>query len=727
MHRLYFKLIVLASVVSCTSMVYADDKDSVAWSEQNIDEVVVVAKAKARQLQHEAYAVSVVDLNKKYAAVTPLDKVLNTVSSVRIREDGGVGSSYTFSMNGFSGNQVKFFLDGVPMDNFGASFNIANLSANIAEQVEVYKGVLPIHLGSDALGGAVNIISRKKANYLDATYSIGSFGTHKVSINGAYTNLKNGFTVRANTFFNTSRNNYKVYAPIVDLNTGEHLGDEWVKRFNDRYVSEGLKLETGVVGRTWADQFLVGIIASGNNKHIQTGATMDAVYGRVKSRSFSLIPSLRYKKTNIFIPGLDISLYSTYSIVNTHNVDTANVTYNWHGDYVHNADNSRGEGYLTNALIKERQWQGNINLNYVINSHHSVMLNHIASNMRRKQSDTERPDYVMNDVPQILTKNITGLSYQVRFNKWNANIFGKSYRLHTSTHKLIDQFLSTEHYDKVGSNSHSMGYGAAMTYFILPSLQIKASYEQAYRMPESIEIFGDGFIQKANPDLKPEKSKNLNLGLLFDMQINDDHRLMAEVNYLYRHTKDFILKGVSLTSDPTTSYENIGKAVTNGIEASMQYHYKNIFTIGGNLTYQDIKDRQKTESTNNSYIDNGVTENITYGQRMPNIPYFFVNGDVAYNLHNIGHRGNTLTLGYNCDYIYKYYLSFPGLGRPTSKKYIPTQFSHSASLSYLMAGGKYSISLDLENITNEKLYDNYRLQKPGRSVEAKFRVFLSKI
>lgn len=728
MHRTYFKTMALMAVLmSGTAIAHAEGKDSITWDEQNIDEVVVVAKAKARKLQHEAYAVSVVDLNRKYAAVTPLDKVLNTVSSVRIREDGGVGSSYTFSMNGFSGNQVKFFLDGIPMDNFGSSFNIANLSANIAEQVEVYKGVLPIHLGSDALGGAVNIISRKKANYLDATYSIGSFGTHKVSVNGAYTNLESGFTVRANTFFNTSKNNYKVFAPIVDLNTGEQLGDEWVKRFNDRYVSEGLKMETGFMGRTWADQLLIGLIASGNNKHVQTGATMDAVYGRVKSRSFSLIPSLRYKKTNIFTPGFDLSLYTTYSIVNTHHVDTAHVTYNWKGDHIKNADNSRGEGYLTNALIKERQWQGNLNLNYVINTHHSVTLNHIASNMRRKQYDTEYPDYAMNDVPQILTKNIMGLSYQIRYDKWNANIFGKSYWLHTSTHKLIDQFLATEHYEKVGNNSHSMGYGAAMTYFILPSLQVKASYEQAYRMPESIEIFGDGFIQKANPDLKPEKSNNLNLGLLFDMQINDGHHLMAEVNYLYRHTKDFILKGVSLTSDPTTSYDNIGKAITHGIEASLQYRYKNTFSIGGNLTYQDIKDRQKTENAINSYVDNGVTENITYGQRMPNIPYFFVNGDAAYHFHHVGHKGNTLTLGYNCDYIYKYYLSFPGLGRPTSKKYIPTQVSHNASLSYLMAGGKYSVSLECENITNEKLYDNYRLQKPGRSFEAKFRVFLSKI
>lgn len=122
--------------------------DSLAYGEQHLQDVTVIAKSKARLLQEQAYAVSVVDLKNQYTQVTPLNKVLNTITSVRLREDGGVGSNYSFAMNGFSGNQVKFFLDGIPMDNFGSSFNLANLSANMADRVEVYKGVLPVSLGA---------------------------------------------------------------------------------------------------------------------------------------------------------------------------------------------------------------------------------------------------------------------------------------------------------------------------------------------------------------------------------------------------------------------------------------------------------------------------------------------------------------------------------------------------------------------------------------------------
>lgn len=699
-------------------------KDSLSFGNQNLQEVQIVAKSQARKLQEQAYTVSVLDLKNQYTQVTPLNKVLNTVSSVRLREDGGVGSNYTFAMNGFSGNQVKFFLNGIPMDNFGSSFNLANLSANMADHVEVYKGVLPVSLGVDALGGAVNIVSRRNANYLDATYSVGSFNTHKVSVNGAYTNPMSGFTFRSNLFFNYSKNDYKVYAPIVNLATGLQEGDAWVKRFNDQYHSVGLKMESGLVGRSWADYLLFGMILSENRKHVQTGATMDAVYGKVRSNSYSFIPSIRYKKTNLFTPGLDVSFYATYSMVNTDNVDTAQVQYNWLGESVKST--SRGEGYLTDALIQERQWQADANVNYVIDDHQSITLNHLLTSMRRKENDKEYPDYTMNGVPQELTKNITGLGYQLRYNRWNVNVFGKMYFLHTATHKLFDQFLSTAHYEKVSNNKHQLGYGAAFTYFILPSLQFKTSFEQAYRMPEAGEIFGDGYIQKSNPDLKPENSKNLNIGLLYHARFNK-HEINAEANYIYRYTKDFILKGVSLTSDPTTAYDNIGKAITNGVELSLNYAYARRFHVGGNFTYQDIKDKEKTVQTETSYVDQGSTENVSYGQRMPNIPYFFLNGNVGYNFPNVIKKGNTLSIDYDCDYVYKYYLTFPGLGRPTSKKYIPTQFSHNASVSYTMGEGRYSISFECTNISNEKLYDNYRLQKPGRAFNLKFRLFLQKM
>ena len=688
----------------------------------SLHEVSIVGKSKARKMHEQAYAVSVVDLATRYETASPLNKVLNTVTSVNIREDGGLGSNYSFSMNGFSGNQVKFFLDGIPMDNFGSSFNLATISANMADRIEVYKGVLPVSLASDALGGAVNIVSRSNANYLDATYSVGSFNTHRAAVNGVYTS-KGGFTLRANAFANYSDNDYEVWAPIVNLQTNKQEGEEWVKRFNDGYQSYGVKMETGVVRRSWADYLLVGMIASADKRNVQTGATMDAVYGGVKNRSWSLIPSIRYKKNDLLVPGLSLSLYGTYSMVNTYNVDTLARRYNWRGQWVNST--SAGEAYLTDATIRERQCQANANVGYIISDHHSLTLNNVFSALRRKSSDAMYPDDEMNNVPQQLTKNITGLGYQVRYDRWNANVFGKMYRLYSSTNKLMDQFTENQRWEKLTDRKQRYGYGAAATYYILPSLQAKVSFERAYRMPEAVEMFGDGLVQKANPDLKPESSNNLNAGFLFDHTLGD-HRLQAEVNYIYRDTKDFILKGVSMSSNPTTSYDNLGKVQTRGVEASLGYAYKEVLHVNGNLTYQDIKDRMKYETSENTFVGDGISENITYGQRLPNIPYLFMNGHADYQFVDLGAKGNTLSLNYDVNYVHDYYLSFTGLGAKATKKVIPEQFSYNVSLGYSLCDGRYSIVAECQNLTDAKLYDNYRLQKPGRSFNVKFRLYLSK-
>ena len=76
---------------------------------EELEEVQVIGKSEARRQQEQAYAISVLDIKKAYNSAAPLNKLLNNVSSVRIREEGGMGSNYNFSLNGFSGNQVKFF------------------------------------------------------------------------------------------------------------------------------------------------------------------------------------------------------------------------------------------------------------------------------------------------------------------------------------------------------------------------------------------------------------------------------------------------------------------------------------------------------------------------------------------------------------------------------------------------------------------------------------------
>ena len=67
---------------------------------EELEEVQVIGKSEARRQQEQAYAISVLDIKKAYNSAAPLNKLLNNVSSVRIREEGGMWTNYKFNING---------------------------------------------------------------------------------------------------------------------------------------------------------------------------------------------------------------------------------------------------------------------------------------------------------------------------------------------------------------------------------------------------------------------------------------------------------------------------------------------------------------------------------------------------------------------------------------------------------------------------------------------------
>ena len=74
-----------------------------------------------------------------------------------------------------------------------------------------YKGVVPVDFGTDAIGGIVNVVTdkNKRELFLDASYSYGSFNTHKSYVNFGQ-KLKGGFTYEVNAFQNFSDNDYYI-------------------------------------------------------------------------------------------------------------------------------------------------------------------------------------------------------------------------------------------------------------------------------------------------------------------------------------------------------------------------------------------------------------------------------------------------------------------------------------------------------------------------------------
>ncbi|MFV0521564.1 MAG: TonB-dependent receptor [Mangrovibacterium sp.] len=678
--------------------------------------VQVIGKAATRRVREQAYQVSSISAKDMFNTTADAKDVMKKISGVNIQEDGGLGSSYNFSLNGFSGDQVKFFLDGIPMDNFGSSMNLGDLPVNMIERVDVYKGVVPVWLGTDALGGAINIQTNKKAKYLDVSYSYGSFNTHRASINGAYT-WRNGFTLRGNLFYNYSDNDYKVY---VAKGNGDNE-KKWYSRFNDAYQSGTAKIDFGFVDKTWADQLLFGFTATGNHKQEQTGATMAKVYGGVLSESKSFIPTLKYKKQDLFTEGLSVSLYSSYSFNETHAVDTLRgYSYDWSGTPTITPNSNDGEmGDRTFTILNNNELTIQLNASYAISTKSSVVLNYALSDYHRTVSDSLNPDNEANFFPKNMMKQTLGLAYKYDpTNRLSYTLFAKYYHLNAKTSKLYDRYLPTQRTDELINKQGSLGYGVATGYFVIPNLQLKLSYEHALRMPTPLEMFGDGLFVVPNADLEPEKSDNLNLGFEYDHTVKN-HSLHVGGSFVYRNARDLIYNSVSPGS-PESSYANSSKVRVLGTEADFQYEYKKLFHTGFNITYQSITDQADSVFIKSSSGDYYQT-NFNKGYKLPNTPYLFGHFNAGVSLQDVGCKGSNLSFDYYLNYTEKYYLTWVERGTNNEEYVIPQQWSSDVQISYSFKHGKYNISARCSNLFNTLLYDKYYLQKPGRAFNIKLR------
>lgn len=85
---------------------------------------------------------------------------------MKLRESGGVGSDMQLMLDGFSGKHVKVFIDGVPQEGVGSSFGLNNIPVNFADRIEVYKGVVPVGFGTDAIGGVIKYRHQQETSAL---------------------------------------------------------------------------------------------------------------------------------------------------------------------------------------------------------------------------------------------------------------------------------------------------------------------------------------------------------------------------------------------------------------------------------------------------------------------------------------------------------------------------------------------------------------------------------
>jgi len=693
---------------------------------QELDEVFLKSKTVQQKIIEKGFAVNVIEIKEAAIQSIQVNELLDQSAGVRVRQSGGLGSHAHYNLNGMSGNSVKIFIDGVPIRNFGPSFSLNSIPPSLIKRIEVYKGVVPPHLSDDAMGGAINIVLNDiTKNELKASVSAGSFGTYRADINGGYRNNKSGFTARGSAFINYADNDYEVWGDQVAVTLAAGEPDVFIhaKRFHDRYRSQGGKAEFGFTRVDWADKLIAGVLLSNMDQQIQTGATMESVYGNRFTEQNTNMYSLDYAKKNI-IKNVDANAFASYSRLNRKTIDTIATQYSWLG-YPTNYFNTP-DVWATGAEAGDPTLQQDIdqtintrvNLAYHVDDNNTIQLNHLLTTFTRDSDDPMLPaaENALKEDREYL-KSIVTLSFENKAfdEKLRTSVFGKFYTMDRTSRlrtRSSNTSTATIFIEENNITSNDFGFGATISYSLTPKITVFGSAEKAIRLPEANEVFGN-VSANLNPsiNLKPEHSKNYNLGFTYENITFNKHTFGITSNLFIRDTEDLIMQFPTGSNEEFYENSNIGKIYTEGFDFTLDYNYNEKIFFSANTSYFNARDYNVTYDTNG----NPITP--TY-ERLANTPYFTMNYNLKYKAKDFIQKGSSLSSYTNLLYVHDFFRHSSVLGG-SGKTVIPNQVSLDTGFAYTFPKNKVTFSFDIKNILNNQLFDNYALQKPGRGFYGK--------
>jgi outer membrane cobalamin receptor len=656
-----------------------------------------------RKKRGSAEAVSVVPTGHAKEESADLGEVLNRVPGISLARSGGLGSDVRFSLNGFSNDQVRLFLDGIPLDVAGFAFGLTSIPVPLLDRVEIYRGVVPIRFGADALGGAVNLVGERRLYGTggSASLSLGSFSTVRGTFSVHHRDDETGLYAAGTAFFDSTKNDYDVDVSVPD-STGQ-LHTATVPRFHDAYRARGAFFDAGVIDRPWVKRLLLRLYYSDYQKDLQNNPIMTIPYGAAGYDESLVGGNLDASQPHAFGEATDLELLAGWSHRTTDFHDTSSAVYDWFGNVIHTRPQpGEIDGTPHDLTIFRDSIYSRIGIASRIAQHHTLRFSSSAA--FDESHGISRAGLLPGAADPLaaareLWKVVSGVEYQADlFADRVENVaFVKHYYLHANS----DQLLTGNVFAPLHLDENSAGGGDALRIRVWRrALLLKASYEYTTRLPASPEIFGDGILVLSNGNLVAEHSHNANLGLVLDLRATKLGSFDGEIDGFFRDSQNLI---VLLGSAMSFAYQNVAAARTLGVEGTLRYRSPHDYlTVEANATWQEIRN---TSSTGPYALYNG--------DRIPNLPYLFVNASARGNYRDFA-------LTWYTRYVHEFFRDWESLGAPQYKQVVDAQVSHSVSLSYTLRRATTAIfAFDVDNLTNARLFDQYGAQRPGRAFYGK--------
>lgn len=661
-----------------------------------LSEAIVTGQSASTHQESQAIQIESVELSQLEGRVKDLSEAIEQLPGVNVRTSGSFGDRADISINGLSGTAVRTYLDGLPLEFIYPQLSITNLPVEQISRVDVYKGVLPIDVGTDALGGGINIITRQQPyNEFKASYGYGSFNTHQANAHFNY-KLSEGVVISADATYNYSDNNYRMRAYVWEARE-----EQEIERFHDAYRLGFGSATLDVRGKPWADKFRIGVSYIDYYKELQNGgAITQLAFGGATYRGNAMAASAVYEKR--LSPKWQLSSTASLSRNNVLFVDTTANIYSWSGAVINRNPNMRGE--LSNNTLSDRDFNNiahRATLDWAVSERGRLQLSNLLAYQHTTGRDETRPleqDFLQKD--QYLTKNILGLEYQHKLlgERLTLALAGKWY---TFVIRGFERRSATE----VTRQEGMPGYYATAKFDLWRGFFLRASYESAIRIPTFFQYFGNGANLLPNVELSPETSDNFNLGLSYTHS-EGRWRYGTSLNGFLRKQNDIIYR----TTEVFQQFRNAEEVETLGVEGDCFAEFRQRLRLQFNIT----RLRQVYESI----AANNPSAQFLVGTDFPNVPKFFTNTRLSYEFPTLFEKDDPLQLYVQHKFVDEFnFINAAQTYDPAN--YVPEQHRIDAGVAYTFWQRKLRISANVNNLLDADIFDNFSIPRPGRNCNMK--------
>jgi vitamin B12 transporter len=540
-----------------------------AKSEEVIEtrEVVISATKTPVPVSQLTSAVEVItEQDLKSRKIKMVVDALRLSPGLSVFSNGGPGSTSTVRIRGSNADQVLVLIDGAIMNSTTlGNFNFANLTTDNIERIEILRGAQSMLWGADAMGGVINITTKKgtATPSANASFEYGSFSSIRES--GQVSGQKGPIDFTASL----SRWDYTGFS-AVNYRRGASERDA----FHNWQASTRIGITLPYEGRLDLNfRLMQGKINFDNG--FPPG--FDVLGAFTDSQQFIYSASYQQPVTSWWNQVLTVSRQTETSETNPGTTQRNVLT-----GAVSTPFGSRSE---INTLANRVEWQHNFQVA-------KPLLLTAGYQFRDQQGENIDLGTGITAINNRIISSHAGFA-QAQLNLWDR-VFATG-------------GVRQDEYNVFGS---ATTYRTTAGYFHKETgTKVRGSYATGFRAPTINQLFFPDF---GNPDLKPERSKSMDVGV---DQYLFDNRLTISASYFWNRFQDLIVAQQSSAVcgvgpfGPNFCAQNIGLVTTKGWEISLKY------TLLRDLPWMKSLDIQ-------AQYTNTLTRNLGLqpGNRVPRIP-----------------------------------------------------------------------------------------------------------